>query len=87
MLSHTRGSTTRSKSPMHVGLRGLTPPMPPASTSTDPLKSPQHWGDVGGPHPIPITRVPAAEKPSLALKKESEKLNIKPKFPNPRPYT
>ena len=49
-------NTTQLKSPIHGGLRGPTHCQPHTHASTTPLKSPQDWGDLGGPPRTHATR-------------------------------
>src|SRR5689334_22692371 len=57
-----------SKSPMYGGFRGPTVPQPTAHTSTTRSKSPQHWGDIGGPLPAHTSSFSTAGKRTLGKK-------------------
>ena len=66
--------TTRSKSPMSGGLRGPTPPCPHAHANATRLKSPQHWGDGGGPPLAHTTVVSTQEKAVLGKERKKVKM-------------
>ena len=44
------------------------------------FKSPQHWGDVGGPLPSTTTRVPQRKKPCLGEEEEELKQKNEPNW-------
>ena len=58
--------------PPQVG-RGPTPPPPPTHPVTTALKSPQDWGDLGGP---PRAQPPASPHQGKAEKSENAKTNL-----------
>jgi hypothetical protein len=67
---HTLAPATRFKSPVHGGFRGPTSAQPRRILNTTAFKSPQHWGDVGGPYhaPTPAKAVPEEEEEELKQK-------------------
>src|SRR5690349_6067175 len=78
---HPLAPTTRLKSPMYGGFRGPTPPQPHRHPIASQQKSPHHWGDLGGPSPIPATHPHTG---SSHPGKEGRKLNQKNKPTSPR---
>src|SRR5690349_10333747 len=61
-MAYQPSTTTAVKSPMYGGFRGPTAAQPPRILNTTRTKSPQHWGDVGGPPLAQATSSPTQEK-------------------------
>ena len=60
-----------SKSPIYGGFRGPTPPQPHTHANAIRLKSPQHWGDLGGP-PRTHTALFSTQENTYPRKKEGK---------------